>query len=319
MLFRLLLSLAIFIAWIAWNFFQFHGLSLEFGRVGNTIILVVLTAIVFVVAGGALNYRMERRAQDRKSPSVAPEMKLVFFREACLLATLLERLASERGMEKVLPPNIEVITRRVLLDRLTQLGLRDELEPWLLDLLLTPDGHWTSEQKQRASSAWECFAVLRWALGLGDLRSLTQVPTYSIEDARSLIATKQPKKLMALPSWDLRPARNEATLFFNRCWTELMARGELNHAAQEDVERAIEIRAEIIEEGYTADFLIGSQTVPELSTTDLWMLTIRAFHRWEILSLLVDITSGDEKPERLRGSFAKFFSSDSPLLKGDSA
>ncbi len=311
-LLRLLLSLLVFAAWIVWNFYQFRGLSLEFGRVGDVIILMVLTAIVLVFAGGALSYKMERRATELNSPSVAPDLKMALFREAYLLATLLERLASEYGMEKELPPTIEVITRRVLLDRLTRLGIREGLEPWLLDLLLAPDGHWTPEQKQRAASAWEYFAVLRWVLGLGELRSLTQVPNYKIEDLRSLIATKQPKKLMVLASWDLRPARNEANVFFNRSWTELMARGELSNTAQDDVERAIELRAEIVGEGYTGDYLIGAQTITELATPLLWMVTLRAFHRWELLTLLVDVTSGDEKPKRLRDSFAKFFAADAP-------
>ena len=306
-LLRLLFSLIFFAAWIGFNYFEFRGMTLESGRVGDTIYLVVFTGILFIVGGSALYYKFDARKQERRSPSVAKEVKLALYREACLLATLLERLASEHGMETILPPTIEVITRRVLLDRLQTLGLREGIEPWLLDLLLAPDGHWTTDQKERAIPAWEFFAVLWWVLGKGELRGLAENPKYSLSDARALFDTKRPAHLHVLPSWDLRPARNNANSFLHRCYSELVARGAISSASEEDVEKALEIRAQIQEEGYLGDFLVGVRTVPELETAHLFFVFRRAYHRWLALCMLVEVLSGDAPITDIRKHFARYF------------
>ncbi|HEY1766632.1 MAG TPA: hypothetical protein VGG26_03220 [Terracidiphilus sp.] len=158
---RSLLSLLLFAVWLVWNFFEFRGLSFQMGRFGVVLCSFVAVELFVLLAWPPLSHWLDQRALERKSPAMIPELKLALYREACLLATLLERMASEYRMEKEIPANIEVITRRVLLDRLKSLGLREELEPWVLDLLLAPDGHWTAEQKNRALPALECLAVLR--------------------------------------------------------------------------------------------------------------------------------------------------------------
>jgi hypothetical protein len=100
-------------------------------------------AVVILVAKGvvALRERIDAHRQERTSPAIARDAKLAIHREACLVATLLQRLASERYVqEKQLPPGVQIITRRVLLDRLKKLGLRDGLEPWLNDFSWPPTG-----------------------------------------------------------------------------------------------------------------------------------------------------------------------------------
>jgi hypothetical protein len=306
-LIRYLLSFAIFLVWLGYNFFFFRAAFYDLGR----------TAVVFPVIGilwaavlfgyPVISEKFERRAMERDSPAVAPEMKRVLFREACLVATLLERLGSEGAMEKEIPPEIVIVTRRILLDRLATLGLREGLEPWLLDLLLAPDGHWTAEQKHRAMPAWECFAVYRCVLGLADLPELTHSPNYSVEAARSLFETKEPEKLRVLPSWDLRPARNRAISFFHRCWAELVARREISTAQEEDIERALALRAEIQKADYSEDYLVGTRTIIELKTPLLMVTTRRAYNRWQVLSLLVDVLAEDAPQERLRSFLAHYF------------
>jgi hypothetical protein len=225
----------------------------------------------------------------------------------------LERLGSESALENEIPPEINVITRRVLLDRLSAFGLRESLEPWMLDLLLAPDGHWTVEQKQRALPAWECLAVLRWALGLEELRALTADPKYNIEDARTVFAVKQAENLLAVPPWDLRIARDQANNFFQRCWVELLARGAVKEADPESVEMASKARTEIQQAGYTGDFLIGSLTIAELPSPFLWQITGRAFNRRALLALLVEVAAGEVPVMNLRLFFARFFAPSSEM------
>jgi hypothetical protein len=306
-LLRLLLSCLPFFAYLGWYVFFIRGALVDLGRDGLLVIGcsagfgVLLTLII------AYRQRSEARAYDRDNPAVAPEIKLSIYRETCLLATLLERLGSEVAMEKEFPPDIKVITRRILLDQLTQLKLRDDLEPWLLDVLLAPDGHWSSELKARAMPAWECLAALRWVIGIADLRALTVNPKYNISDVRSIIDVKKPEKLNVLPPWDIRPARDAADLFFSRCWAELTARRELENLSEEDVSKALEARETIQSDGYTGDYLVGAMTVSELPSPTLWFLTVRAYNRWRTLSLMVDITSAEKAMTELRSLFAQFF------------
>lgn len=305
---RILFALIPAIAWFGWYAFFIRGAVSDLGSSGIIVIIVSVLVVVLLAVIISLKQRLEDRATERSDPAVAPEMKQALFREAILLATLLERLASEVAMEKELPPEITVITRRVLLDRLDRHQLRHDLEPWLLDLLLAPDGHWTADQKGRALAAWECFAVLNWALGLGDLRGLTMDPGYHLKDVQALVAIRDAKKLRVLPSWDLRPARDAAFKFLNRCWAELLARKVVLRAAPEDVERAMEMSSAIKEKGYTGDYLVGARTVSELETPLLLLLARRAWNRWELLSLMVPIAAGESPVPELRRFFAQYFS-----------
>lgn len=317
---RIGLSLLIFVGYlIFYVFFEVYSIRGSTAHFGTTLgifflgfaALTIVTFILSVVVSRvrALVDRRQSRAEERRAPSVSAEMKRALFREACLLATLLERLGSEAALEKEMAPEVVVITRRVLLDRLSEFGLRDDLEPWLLDLLLAPDGHWSPAQKQKAIPAWECLAVLRWALGFAELRGLTVDPKYNLNDARSLYASGNPEKLFVLPAWDLRPARNAASNFLQRCWSELLARNIVEGVDPNDIAIAQKVREDILEAGFTGDFLIGAQTVTEISSQTLWFMATRAYNRWKLLVLLVDIHCGDEPPETLRKFFARFFAS----------
>jgi|GEM_PF-3225186 len=308
MLVRLLVSLLLTTAYPIWYLYQFRHLSLDFGRVGNLIVWgIAPVCILLVVLVGFIQSKLEKRAMDRDTPAVPAQSRLDIFRETSLLATLLERLGSEIGMEKELPEGIEVITRRVLLDRLTELNLRDNLQPGLRDILLAPDGHWPQELKNRAYPAWEHFYTLRWVLGLGDLSPLTARPEYKSDDARALFTVKQPDKLSVLPAWDIRPARDAAARFFNRCSSELTARNVLQNIHEQEVQQAIDVRERIQAAGYTADYLIGTRTIPEIPDQQLWMMTARAYHRVRMLALLVDVTSGEKPASEIRTLFSNLF------------
>jgi len=313
-LLRLLAPCIPFFLYIAWCAFFIHGAVTDLGW---NVVLVMLVggsisaffAIIFIV-----RQKLEERAYDKANPAVAVKLKLSLYRESCLLATLLERLASEVAMEKELPPEITVITRRVLLDRLTSLNLREGLEPWLLDILLAPDGHWPANLKLRASYGWECLSVLRWALGVANLPGPTADPKYTIADARSLLTIAHPEKCVVLPAWDIRPARDATSKFFNRCWSELTARRQLVGVQEKDVARALEARAAIQEKGYTADYVIGTRTISELNNDFLWQIMLRAYNRWQTLLLLVDVMCEEKPPIELRTLYAGFFASAEPQL-----
>ncbi len=124
---------------------------------------------------------------------------------------------------------------------------------------------------------------------------------------RSLFELKDPGKLNVLPPWDIRVARNAADRFFSRCWSELSARRELKNLTEDDVSKALQTREAIKAEGYWKDYLIGASTITELSSADLWFATRRAYNRWQILSLMVDVTAGERPLSDLRELLAQFF------------
>jgi len=248
------------------------------------------------------------RSLDRSMPAVERELKIALHREMCLLATLMDRFSSELFLEKELPPDIRVVTRRVLLDRLRDIGLRDELDGPFLDILLAPDGHWTVEQKSRARHAVECFSVLRWVLGLGELRGLTVDPKYDLRTTAAVLAVREPERLLVRPSWDLRLARDSTDLFLTRCWIELLARKAVMAFSEEDVEKAIRALTLIKEEGSQHDYLVGTHTISEIETPGVGFLFNRALVRFRLLSLLVEINAGREPVHELRAFVAQIFS-----------
>jgi len=283
----------------------FRGIFTNFGATGTAVYIGIGICIVMIVAVKRIGERRESSAE--KLASVSDELKQALYRDACLLAILLERLGSESYLEKEIPPEITIVTRRVLLDRLAALGLRDKLEAELRDLLLALDEHWTAEQKQRAAPALECFAVLQWVLGLGELRSLTADPKYSVAEVRSIFEVKKPEKLLVLASWDVRQVRDGANRFFTRCWAELVARRAIGNAPEQDVERALEMRAHIQGAGYTGDYLVGAQTITELETAFLLQVARRAYNRWKFLSVLVDVLSGEKAEAEVRRFLSQYF------------
>lgn len=312
-LLKLIGPLLLFAAFLFVYFFMFYGSWHDLGARG-TISSVAFWVALSLIIGLVVKFRQnaQQRAFDRDSPAVSAEMKCALFREACVLATLLERLGSESYLEKEIPPEIMIVTRRVLLDRLAALGLRDSLEPELRNLLLAPDGHWTTEQKKRATPSWECLSVLCWILGVKELRSLTDNPGYSLAEARSLFEIKEPDKLRVLASWDVRPARDGANRFLQRCWAELVARGAIGNAPEQDVEHALALRTKIQDAGYTSDYLVGARTISELETPLLFLMAQRAYNRWQFLGLLADVLSGEKGAREIRSFLSQYFAPAKP-------
>src|SRR6185312_15733138 len=81
-LLRFILSLILFALWLTYYVYVFHGYSLSFGRTGDAVMSVLLVAIIFLAIVPAINDRLEKRAQERASPAVNPELKKALYREA---------------------------------------------------------------------------------------------------------------------------------------------------------------------------------------------------------------------------------------------
>lgn len=299
-LLRFGLLLLAFTGWVWVEWYQFRGLL----RFDPIFFLIFFGVIVFVFVGLTVISRISERRElaqlEADEPSVSPEIKKALYRETFVLACLLIRFASERGMEKELPPTIEVITRRSLIERLRTRGLLKEMLPSVRNLLLAPDGHWTEQQKVQVERLWEIFEVLAHVLGLTDLSSLSQQASYSLSAAYKVLEVRKPESLGVLPSWDLRPARDVTEQIFGRCWIEIVARGEWAEGNEEVVKEAMDWREHIQSGGYTEDVMVGVQTVSEISSATLWLLTRRTLRRLQALRIAVEIVSGEKQVDALR-------------------
>ena len=76
--------------------------------------------------------------------------------------------------------------------------------------------------------------------------------------------------------------------------------------------RALEARSEVLDEGEAGDYLVGTETITELDTEYLRMATGRAWHRWQMLGLLVKVLSGDAPREDVRRHIAHYFEPPAP-------
>src|SRR5579859_4331059 len=267
----------------------------------------VAAVVLLVKLGGRLRSRLDESRAERRSPAIPRQVNLAVFREACLVSALLDRLASERYVQqKELPPDIEVTTRRVLLDRLSEQGLREELEPWLIDLLLAPDGHWTAEQMERVGTIWEYFAMLLWVSGKAPLQPLTEKPKYSYHDVRTLSSVRAPARLRFIAPWDARPARDAAGFFHFCAWSQVLIRGAVEFAKEEDRNKARATCNEMQAYLYEGDSLDAALFIPRLPTKDLLRYEKRAYHRWLALLVLVEVLGEGAPPSDLRRLLARY-------------
>ena len=280
-----------------------------------TMVLGGIAAGVFFGAKliSAIRTKIEQKEFERTSPAVSKDVKKAVFLEAVLVGALLDRLDSERFLhEKELPPNIEITTRRVLLDWLSRLGMREDLEPWLNDLLLAQDGHWTQEQMNRVGEIWEYFEALRWVMGMEKLRRINVPPKFTGKYAAGLVSIRKLSKLRFVPPWDVRLAREQADAFFSRCWYELAARGEIDGATEEEIQQARAIHATFEKNCYQGDYRIGAYFVPSVASPVITVHMHSAWRRWAALSLMVEVLGGNLPPSRLR-DFLRGYLSPGPI------
>ncbi len=274
-----------------------------------TAIAAIVSICIFAVF---LVHKWRERQEARSTPlAVAPAVQQEMHREVFLLAILLNRAGSERMMEKELPPDIEIVTRRFQREQLVRHGLWDDLSSPMKDLLLLPNGHWSQEQKSTAESCWEFFIVLRWVMRLDDsLRSLDRTPSYDLVKTRDIITRYEGLKPGdTLAPWDLRPVRDQAYLHFGRLWTEAVARGLVEEGIEPDHrEQAVRAKGEIDVDGGSNDLLIDAQTVSELSNSSLWFLLRAAIRRWEIVNFLIPWLAEEQPNDQLRLFWSKVIS-----------
>jgi hypothetical protein len=318
-LFRFLLAGLVVLAAIA-----YYGVLIRvflFDSFGLILALALLAGAMFFFFARKWTERYDFIQLNKVLPPVVDvDVRDAVFREACLLAALLQRAGSERAMEQGVAPDVEVITRRVVLEELRSHNLLEGLDANPRELLFAPDGSWSEEQKRTVQSNWEFLAALRWALSLdASLLSISLPPEYRSEMASGVLKTLNLAELKMLPPWEMRMERDRVTHLFVRCQVELAARDEWTEATPEAQQDARRIKAEIDASPDQGDFLVGVNTVSELDLPSLWSCAIRSYRRQQMLRLLVEVSGGELPPLALHSFLMEHTPAINPAGADDAA
>ena len=262
------------------------------------IIFALIVAVVMVLSVRTAYLHLEERWSDREAiPLVSENVRLALAGQTITLALLLQRAGSEECIaEKQLHRSIEVTTRANGIERLTRHHLYDGLSRECKELFLLPDGHWSEEQRARIFTCWEDFEALRWAMSLSrDLLSIENTPKNGWRDVLRIAGDTERavQRAKLRPSWDLRPKRDQAKKYLDRCVSRMVTAGMID-AVPENAswQRKME---EIYEQEAHADLLVGHDYIREVDAPTLVWTSHRAARRLEMLSLLTKIAS-EEAP-----------------------
>jgi hypothetical protein len=287
-----LLFLALYYGGFLWNI-----------RAGFDATTIAIFAVAAIVAGGIFllvriqNMRDRRQAEKEQLAATDAAVRNRLAANGFWLAILLDRAGSEQMLkDKILPEGINIVTRAVHLSRLREGGQWDSIPATVRALLVAGDGHWTAEQIFSCRKCFEVLRCLRWVLCFdAELKPLTYLPRPDYSQACQVI--EQADRLLGsgrlLPTWDIRVQRNEADIFFGRCYSEMICRGLI--AVSDEPTRAwASGLKDAIGEPHQRDVLAGFDTVAELDEPTLRYAAGTALNRYQGLQLMMRLQDGED-------------------------
>lgn len=273
------------------------GFDIGTGLILSVVIFFVVTGFVGRWASNKLDERKARKEADLATNKM---LRRRLASDGFALSVLLSRTGSEQMLrEKLLPPEIEVVTRRFHIDRLRELKEWDRLPMQVRNLLLMPDGHWPLDLIATFRQSFETLRCLRWVLRVDEsLEPLSYLPRMKYETAQELV--EKPERLLSsigmLETWDIRVERNKADVFFSRCYAEAIGRGWINDENGHAQSWAIGVY-ESARDLENRDTLVGYETVGELDEMTLRYITGVAFQRYKSLQLMMNLSDGADSWE----------------------
>jgi hypothetical protein len=275
-------------------------------RVDTATRLLVLSLFSAVAVGGgfrAIYLRLEAHFDQRNTmPLVSEDVRLALAGQTAMLALLLQRAGSEECLaETELHASLTPTTRADGLKRLAQHQLYEGLGPHARDLFLMADGHWSERQRARVLTCWEDFEALRWAMSLSrDLVSIEHAPKHGWRDVLRVARDTESaiRKAKLRPAWDMRPKRDQAKRYLDRCVSRMVTAGLID-AVPENAgwQRKME---EIYEREAQADLLVGHEYIREVDAPTLVWTAHRAARRLEMLTVLTSIVSVESASNTLQ-------------------
>ena len=259
----------------------------------GSILLIFVSVIAGALLLGWISNRSDEKAAEREAlADVDTVLRTRLAQDCFIIATVLSRASSEATLrEKELPSGVEVITRRVQIDKLRTLSEWETLTSEVRELLLLPDGHWSQRQIQSTYTYFEIVRCLRWVLCADNsLTPLSAFPKMNYGDSHSIFANPTPilSGGRLRPTWDLRVERNKADAFFSRCLAEAIGRGTISASGDETKTWASDVN-ETARLPEVRDVLAGVQTISEVDDHTLRYLACLGLQRYDCLRLLIDL------------------------------
>jgi hypothetical protein len=204
--------------------------------------------------------------------------------ETIRLWLLIWRASSEQFLGgNALPEGKEVLTRRVILDKLEMFDLRVDLTDKERDLHLLPDGAWMPESIIESLFRVAELEALQYACGairmLSPIEDFDRIQRIEIESIRSAA-----KDIAWQPhdTFDIRRERDMAAVFYLRCLGEQVQRGVVNNNLDEADSKILD-EATIGAGNHNTDLLIGTKIVREIETDKLNLAAGQSYLRFKAL------------------------------------
>ncbi len=258
----------------------------------------------FIIAGFLLRWgsnKLEEKNADKSAEKdVDMAIKKRLSSDCIALAALIVRAGSEWTMRtKELPSQIQVVTRRHLIQVLQEMSVWQDMPAHSRRMLLVADGHWTDKDVLYGFSAGETLQCLRWTLCIDDeLPELSRRAKGNHAQAEFVLKRAQlllNQRRMLAP-WDLRVERNESAAFFTRCYAEIVGRGGIDEPDSASADLLSQVYEESKDPEYR-DLLVGVDTIRELPLEHLRYAANRAYSRNRCLDIFVDLTNGVDRWE----------------------
>ncbi len=260
--------------------------------------LPIFIGLAIGLAIRAVRVSARRNSEFKKAAQDVPiAVRQRIYRTTYWLANLMRRCESEFALLKEMPPNIEIVTRRLMLDRLKAREIWEEMPLVVRDLLLKPDGHWTDAERNQVADKFEFLVCLRWITQKDKvLPVLALAPVYKGIQAQEIAAdTGWFRNEVTVAPSQIDAHLKRTAGFLERCGREGVARS-LFPADEDKRELAVEQNRKMDARARAEDWLVGSQTVGEISDQELRQAHRRALLRFRLLrSVLEEMTSSAPK------------------------
>ena len=224
--------------------------------------------------------------------STAPTVSaiLTLRSETMRLWLLVWRASSESSLSRgTIPAGKEILTRRVVLDKLEYLDLRRELTDKERDLHLLPDGGWSPESVLENIFRAAELEALQYACGainrLSPIEDFDRIQPADIEQIRN---TDKNVEWHPRETFDIRRESEMAAAFYLRCLGEQIKRGIVQKDLEEEESKILR-EATAHAGDHNADLLIGTKIISEVEDHRLNLAAGQSYLRFTALQRALSI------------------------------
>lgn len=219
--------------------------------------------------------------RPKRGEEVSPQTIAYLRKRLRIIASLAQRAASEIGLHTTAQSGIRGV-REEQNTLLRQLGLWDDLEPGERELVSSPDGAWTDEQRSAVPSWLEQLRLLRWVLGIdGEIAPLN----WQLQPDFALIRGLNQQHFSVAHGWaDIALQRDIAAGYAARIAAEQKYRSLENFPGSVESE-LIALRDEFT--GDSTDLLVGTKTIKDLDNSDLSLHEFLSWSRFHYAGYLL--------------------------------